>query len=168
MPETQTEINIREITESNLRARVEVLSAQHEFPILDFSAGTDDYSLPNTGLRRRNEILVGCDFLDRTKQRRTSLEYRRLKIPDLDGNWRESLYGKINCHFFEDKSGEVKIIKKRLIEAGIWNLSHRIVATISPISMESIELFLSTYFLAQKEAFEFIREQNEFYERYGI
>ena len=150
---------MEEITPEDLEAKVKTFSREYEFPIHNLFAAKDDYSLPeieDIGLMRRPEILIRCLFSDETESRRVSLEYRLFK-----GKFKSFIAIITHNSFGDEGYPKTKqLIERNLLKAGIrlkLCQGNTIVAHLDP-SLKAVEMFLSTYFRAQKEADEYISE----------
>jgi len=138
---------MKDITPDTLKETVERLSKKYNFPVKDVFAGKDDYSLPETeklGLVRRNEILIGCNFYNKSHSKKIRLEYRIF-----DGS-KKNFVASIDGAFEEER----KIIENELSKVGIA------FQTDNP-SIEYIEKFLSIYFQAQPKINEYFRKKEK-------
>lgn len=151
---------MEEITPDNLRAKVEELSRDYNFPIHNLFVGKDDYSKPEVeklGLSKRNEILIGCLFEDEAKTRKVRMEHRLF-----NGEF-DSFFALIYDDYFEIYPEIKEIIGDGLSEAGIviQPQGRNIYAPRLANSIHSVETFLSTYFKAQQQRLEYIRKRRE-------
>jgi len=144
------------ITSNDLRAKVKSLAKQNNFQIQKIFSGKDDYSKPGTGLAKRPEILIGCQFSDLPERRKVSLEYRLF-----NGKF-NSFIAVIGDRAFESYPQSKAIIEKGISEKGVRHYSSggSVVAELEP-NMASVQTFLTAYFAAQKQADSYISEKIE-------
>jgi len=155
---------MEQIKPENLEEAVKRISKECDFPVSEITASRCDYSrqdiVPKNPLRD-GEVLVGCMFYDKHKS-------RLVRIEDRAYCGKRSSFGTVDfivSEIFDPE--EAKIICGYLRNAGFRPAKDgKTVSADLDGTQENAELFLRTYFTAQKRAYEFVDAKNKMHERH--